>query len=76
MTDPRWVPGRGNNTDTRSLHPASQHRASLALNIPLHHIRLLICLLFCPDTAVKVPGPLVGAVLSLHPLTADEIGHL
>lgn len=56
--------------------PASRHRPRLAFNIPLHHIRLLICLLSCPDAAVKAPGPLVDVVLSLHPLTADEIGHL
>lgn len=27
-----------------SLHPAFRHRSSLALNIPLYHSRLLICL--------------------------------
>lgn len=44
MSDLWRVPGRENNADAHSLHPAFRHRSSLALSIPLHHSKLLICL--------------------------------
>lgn len=57
--------------------PCMQHlgRSSLALNSssPLQAVNVP---LFCPDTAAEVRGPLVGAVLSLHPFPADELRHL
>lgn len=73
--NPAWcVLGRGSDTDA---HIVSSISTRVQPGIKCSSLLLLICLLFsCPDTAVRVPGPLAGAVLILHPFLADELRHL